>query len=82
MSSGSYTSPGLGFCNTGKPTLVVLPCESAAAEPRGPELLLAGLCVTCGVSTTERDTAGNPRHAPPPVPDAPIRLRPPPPEAA
>lgn len=65
VSSGSYTSPGLGFCNTGKPNATVRACASRSGEPRGPGIYLAGLCCTCGTATTQRDAAGMPRHASP-----------------
>jgi hypothetical protein len=64
MSSGSYTSPGLGFCNTGKPTSSVLTCASIADEPRGTGIYFTGLCVLCGVATTSREPGGRPRHHP------------------
>lgn len=64
MSSGSFTSPGLDFNNTGKPGGPVA-CATADAEPRGPERTLAGLCVACGRATIHRDADGNPRHLQP-----------------
>lgn len=38
------------------------PCPLAEEEPRGPGLLLAGLCVLCGLATIHLDDAGHPRH--------------------
>lgn len=32
-------------------------------EPRGPRVLLAGLCDECGMTTTRRAGDGKPRHA-------------------
>jgi hypothetical protein len=63
MSSGSH-GQRVGFNESGKPREVAA-CASAADEPRGPDLMLAGLCVTCGRATIRRDAAMMPRHVPP-----------------
>jgi hypothetical protein len=60
MSSGNHAGK-VGFNLSGAP-LGVPACATAAAEPRGRGLLLAGLCVTCGRATIYRDGAGLPRH--------------------
>lgn len=68
MSSGSFTSPGLSFNNTGGGTTGGgPPCPTARYEPRGPGLLLAGCCRHCGRVTTRRNPAGQPEHDPDPA---------------
>lgn len=63
MASGSFTSPGLGFNNTGGGSTGNGPaCPAGRYEPRGPAVLLAGLCTRCGRATITRDTAGRPAH--------------------
>lgn len=63
MSSGNYTSPGLGFNNTGGPTLGGgPPCPTARYEARGRDQLLVGLCHRCGRSTTHTDETGRAVH--------------------
>ena len=37
-------------------------CAGSEDEPRGPRVVLAGLCVVCGRTTTERGADGLPRH--------------------
>jgi hypothetical protein len=62
MSSGSFTSPGLGFNNTGKPSDTLgLPCPSMRYEDRGPGAVLAGVCWRCGRTTTH-SSSGRPEH--------------------
>lgn len=63
MSGGSKRSPGQGSSNLGTPRQETSTCPSVADEPRGPDVLLSGLCVICGVATTERNPAGHPQHA-------------------
>lgn len=63
MSSGSYATK-TGFREDFKPNRITRGCPSIADEPRGRDVSLSGLCCTCGVSTTERDDQGLPRHAP------------------
>lgn len=63
MSSGSYAGRA-GFREDHKPGDVPV-CPGAAGEPRGPGLLLAGLCCACGRTTVYRDEAGHPRHLQP-----------------
>jgi hypothetical protein len=62
VSSGSYATKA-GFRQDMKPADVP-PCETAGDEPRGPGLLLSGLCTACGRATICRDDAGRPRHRP------------------
>jgi hypothetical protein len=62
MSSGNH-GQRLGYNPSGGPSPIPA-CQTAAAEPRGSGLFLAGLCVACGRATTRRDAAGLPRHAP------------------
>jgi hypothetical protein len=63
MSSGSRTSPGLDFNNTGAPTFGGgAPCPTARFEDRGSGILLAGLCHLCGRATTRRNPDGQPEH--------------------
>ena len=63
MSSGTYTSPGLSFNNTGAPaTGTGAPCPAARFEPRGPAVYFTGLCHRCGRATTSRDPDGRPAH--------------------
>lgn len=64
MASGNH-GQRTGFNESGKPAGAPA-CPTAAGEPRGAGVLLAGLCVTCGRATLRRDDAGYPRHAPPP----------------
>lgn len=63
MSSGSYATK-VGFREDFKPSRTTRGCPSLADEPRGPRILLTGLCIACGVATTMRDHDGQPRHAP------------------
>jgi hypothetical protein len=59
MASGNHASPA-GFNISGKPaTVAECPHEP---EPRGPSIVLAGLCVVCGRATVHRDETGLPRH--------------------
>lgn len=60
MSSGSYQTRA-GFREDLKPNGGA-PCPTARYEDRGPGVLLSGLCATCGRATTQRDSAGLPRH--------------------
>ena len=39
------------------------PSPGSDGEPRGPRVLLAGLCDQCGTVTTRTAIDGNPRHA-------------------
>lgn len=60
MASGNHAGPS-GFNESGKPGTIPA-CATAADELRGPGLLLAGLCVTCGRASVARDMDGYPRH--------------------
>ena len=62
MGSGNYAGAA-GFNNTEKPNTVA-ECVHRA-EPRGPGVFLAGLCVVCGRATVYRRADGLPRHLPP-----------------
>jgi hypothetical protein len=62
VSSGSYATKA-GFREDFKPSRP-RGCASVADEPRGPHVYFTGLCRTCGIATTMRDAAGQPRHAP------------------
>lgn len=63
MASGSFTSPGLDFNNTGGGTTGNGPaCPAARYEPRGPAILFAGCCRRCGRTTTTRDADGRAAH--------------------
>lgn len=63
MSSGSFTSPGLGFNNTGAPTHGGgAPCPTARYETTGRNHLWAGLCHHCGRTTTRTAPGGQPEH--------------------
>lgn len=63
MSSGNFTSPGLGFNNTGAPTFGGgAPCPTARFEDRGNGILLAGLCHLCGRATTRTSPDGAAEH--------------------
>lgn len=64
MASGNH-GQRIGFNESGKPVGIPA-CATAAGEPRGADVLFAGLCVTCGRATLRRDAVGHPRHAPPP----------------
>jgi len=62
VSSGNYTSTGLPWNNTGEPNSGG-ECVHVL-EPRGPDVLLAGLCVRrgCGRATVHRNADGQPEH--------------------
>lgn len=62
MSSGNHAGPA-GFNESGKPNDRSA-CTSMTSEPRGPGFRLAGLCATCGKTTTQRGTDGLARHDP------------------
>lgn len=60
MSSGSYQTRA-GFREDLKPNGVG-PCPTARYEARGPGVLFAGLCASCGRATSQRGGDGLPRH--------------------
>lgn len=63
MSSGSFTSPGLDFNNTGGGTTGAgPPCPTARYETGGRGVLLAGLCCLCGRVTCTTNAAGQAEH--------------------